>query len=167
MRLKLINCNLEILQAVLAGDEALAQTLQAKVPANWSEFGAPAFQYALEQVQPHPETAGWWTYLPVLESENTVVGSGGYKGPPDTNGWVEIGYEISQPFRGRGLATEMSQQLVEQAFRDPGVKGVCAHTLAEMNASCRVLEKSGFKMVNEIEDEEEGKIWRWECPRQN
>ena len=167
MRLKLINCNEEILRAVLAGDESLAKALQAEVPANWSEFGTPAFQYALEQVQPHPETAPWWTYLPVLESENILVGSGGYKGPPDNHGWVEIGYEISSPFRSRGLATEMSQQLVDQAFQDPNVKGVCAHTLAEMNASCRVLEKSGFTMVQEIEDEDEGKIWRWERLKQS
>jgi RimJ/RimL family protein N-acetyltransferase len=37
-----------------------------------------------------------------------------------------------------------------------------AHTLPEMNASCRVLEKAGFKRLGEVIDPEDGLVWRWE-----
>jgi [ribosomal protein S5]-alanine N-acetyltransferase len=42
------------------------------------------------------------------------------------------------------------------------VKVVCAHTLAEENASTWVLARCGFRRVAELVDPEEGPLWRWE-----
>ena len=161
--IQLINCTPEILTHIISGDEVLARELDLNVPKDWSTFGLPAFRYTQSILNNNPAAAPWWTYLPILTASRTLIGSCGYKGLPDEMGIVEIGYEVGKAFRNQGYATTIAQILVKQAFRDPRVKTVQAHTLAEENASVRVLQKSGFKFKEEIEDEEDGKIWKWIC----
>jgi [ribosomal protein S5]-alanine N-acetyltransferase len=66
------------------------------------------------------------------------------QGPPK-DGAVELGFEIAEARRGRGLATAATQAMLAEAFADDRVTEVIAHTLAERNASNRVLEKAGFQ----------------------
>ena len=101
----------------------------------------------------------------MLVDGNVLVGSGGYKGPPTEQGMVEIGYEIAEAYRGRGFATEMAQLLVQKALEAPEVQLVQAHTLAEENASVKVLRKCGFQHVETLSDPDEGDVWRWELKR--
>ena len=56
----------------------------------------------------------------------------------------------------------MAAALVARAMREPDVQIVVAHTLRERNASTRVLEKTGFALVGEVVDPEDGPVWRWE-----
>ena len=90
-----------------------------------------------------------------------LVGNCGYKGPPK-NGVVEIGYEVAESYRGMGLATEMAKALIEFAFSHPEVKSIIAHTLPFENHSVSVLRKCGFEYISEINDPEDGVIWKWE-----
>jgi [ribosomal protein S5]-alanine N-acetyltransferase len=77
---------------------------------------------------------------------------------------VEIGYEIAEARQGRGLATAAAKAMVDEAFGDAGVSTVIAHTLAERNASNRVLEKAGF--VYDGESSEGGEaVWRYALAR--
>ena len=100
----------------------------------------------------------------VLRKTKTLVGSCGYKGQPK-NGMVEIGYEVAEGYRGWGLATEMAKALIQNAFKSEEVDYVQAHTLAMVNESGSVLKKCGMTKMEEIEDPEDGKIWRWEIRR--
>jgi len=45
------------------------------------------------------------------------------------------------------------------------VRAVIAHTLTQINASNRVLQKVGMKFNAEVDDLEEVKIWRWQTSR--
>lgn len=165
MTIRLINCNESVLNHILEGDASLAGYLKVGIPQPWSEFGLGVFEYVLAQLKEDPSLAPWWTYLPILEEENTLVGSCGYKGAPTPEGTVEIGYEVARDYRNRGLATQMTQILVKQAFEHPEIKAVLAHTLAEENASCKVLKKCGFEWVEAIHDDEDGDIWKWRLER--
>ena len=160
-RLVLVACDTRILQSVLEGRISLAHTLGVKVPMHWTEFGSAPFRYVLEKTRSDPSATGWWNYLPVNRQDNKLIGSGGYKGPPDEAGIVEIGYEIMPTYRNRGLATELARGLADHAFTDPRVKQVIAHTLAEKNASSRVLAKCGFKRISELELGDDGLVWKW------
>src|SRR6185295_2498867 len=164
-RLLLISCDEEMLRAVLSGDEVIAKLLNVNVASPWTEAGEAAFKFSLDKISSYPEDRKWWTYLPVLKEENILIGSGGYKGKPDADGMVEFGYEIAGAYRNRGLATEMARGLIEHAFENPEVKIVRAHTLAEENASVKVLRKCGLDFIEEILDPEDGKIWSWEIIR--
>jgi RimJ/RimL family protein N-acetyltransferase len=105
-----------------------------------------------------------WRYgFFVLErGSGTAIGTAGFKGPPDSAGVVEIAYGIVPGFEGRGYATEAAGALVEFAFDCAAVRLVRAHTLPERNASTRVLEKNGFRLVGPVVDPEDGPVFRWE-----
>lgn len=163
--LKLIPCDTEILKTAIQGDEILAKKINVTVQDNWTEFGVVALQYSLDRLSENEEESGWWTCFPVHKQDNKLIGSGGYKGKPTADGTVEIGYEIALDYRNRGLATEMTKGLIENAFRDERVRLIVAHTLGQDNASTKVLQKCGFKKVEEINDPDDGLIWKWELKR--
>lgn len=160
--LRLISCGPQILQAAITGNEALAKLLGVKVPDKWSEFGRKIFEYSLAKLERDPASQPWWTYLIIHQPDNTLIGTCGYKGPPE-EGRVDIGYEITPTYRGQGLATEAAGLLVQYAQRRPEVKFIQAHTLVGPNASTRVLEKCGFRFVRAL-DSVEGQIWEWAHP---
>lgn len=161
-RIKLIACNKEALEAAIKGDESLKNFLKINIADKWTEFGVQAFSYAYDKLSDNPDEEGWWTYLPILESENMLIGTCGYKGKPDENGIVEIGYEVAESYRNKGLATEIAQQLITKAFANQNVKTVQAHTLAEENSSVKVLQKCKMLKIEEINDPDDGKLWKWE-----
>ena len=163
--LKLIPCDLNILQSAIQGNEILARKINVTVEDGWTEFGIAALQYSLDKQTASEEEKNWWTYFPIHKQENKLIGSGGYKGKPTPDGTVELGYEIAPAYRNRGLATEMTKGLIENAFRDERVKSIIAHTLGQANPSTKVLEKCGFKKVAEVNDPEDGLIWKWELTR--
>lgn len=164
-RIKLINCTHAIMQKALEGDRALAEHLGVTVPDIWTEFGRGMFEYVLKAIADKPEDAVWWTYLPIYLPDNVLVGTCGYKGPPDNEGMVEIGYETAEDYRGNQLATEMAKLLLANALAHPNVKVILAHTLNEHNASTKVLEKCGFKFVQEIIDPTDGPVWQWQIDK--
>jgi RimJ/RimL family protein N-acetyltransferase len=98
-----------------------------------------------------PDDAGWCVWYALLRSGGleaaTVVGAGGFFGPPNAEGVVEIGYSIVSAFNGRGYATELVRALVKHAFQSGRVTRVVAHTTMDNTGSVRVLEKAGFGFV--------------------
>lgn len=164
--LKLIPCDPEILKSAIAGNEHLTHHMNVTVQDNWTEFGIEALQYSLERLLQGEEEYGWWTYFPIHIQDNKLIGSGGYKGKPSPEGYVELGYEIAPDYRNRGFATEMTKGLIENAFKDHRVKSIIAHTLGQENPSTKVLQKCGFEKVHEINDPADGLIWKWKLKRQ-
>jgi len=164
-RLKLIAGDAEILRAAIEGNEKLAKTINVNVGDNWSEFGVGALQYSLDRMTESKGEKNWWTYFPIHRQDNRLIGSGGYKGMPTEEGTVEIGYEIAPEYRNCGYATEMAQGLIENAFKDQRVKSIIAQSLGHENPSTKVLQKCGFEKVEEINDPDDGLIWRWELRR--
>ena len=163
-RLTLVNSTSEIIQHLVLLERGFEQWLDIKMADPWSEFGAPPFQYALNKIVETPGSEVWWSWLPILKEENMLIGNCGYKGPP-VDGMVEIGYEVARDFRGQGFATEMAGALIHNAFLQPEVDTILAHTLAEENASVRVLRKSGFTFLTAIDDPQDGQIWQWRLLR--
>jgi [ribosomal protein S5]-alanine N-acetyltransferase len=105
-----------------------------------------------------------WTFgFAVVHREAwLVIGTAGFKGPPDADGTVEIAYGIVPDHQNRGYATEAAAALVAFAVGDGRVRLVRAHTLPTPNASTRVLTKCGFGRVGDVVDPEDGAVWRWE-----
>jgi ribosomal-protein-alanine N-acetyltransferase len=120
----------------------------------------------LEMLRASTEPDVWrHGFAVVHRDDNIVIGTAGFKGPADEKGVVEIAYGIVPDYQGRGFATEAAASLTEFAYDTDGVKLVIAHTLPTPNASTRVLAKCGFKYVGEVNDPEDGPVWRWEHDR--
>ncbi len=117
----------------------------------------------LEMLRNSSETDPWQHGFAVVEQQSgSVIGTAGFKGPPDENGVVEIAYGVVPSKQGRGVATAAAGLLVEYAITQGDAKQIIAHTLPEHNASTRVLKKNGFEFAGEVIDPEDGKVWRWE-----
>jgi len=145
------------MDAALAGDEALAAELGHAVVPGWATF-AEALPASRRALLATPGGEQWGTRLFVTGEPPELVGWGGFKGEP-RDGVVEIGYEIAESRRNRGLATAAARAMVAEAFADERVTEVIAHTLPESNASTRVLEKLGFTRVGEGDDDGM-RVWR-------
>lgn len=148
-RLRLAPATVAALEAELRHDHAaLTELLSAEIPSGWPPhlYDDDACLYSLNKLRESPAQARWWAWyilLPLAEGKPHLVGVGGFKGPP-INGVVEIGYGIVGEFQRRGYATEAAAGLVGWAHAHPEVRMVAAHTLPELTASNRVLEKNGF-----------------------
>jgi RimJ/RimL family protein N-acetyltransferase len=162
--LTLVVADLATLDAAIAGPEALSRALRGCAVADgWEAFpeAVPAARAALAA---DPESARWGTRLFLLDEERTLVGWGGFKGPP-VDGVVELGYAVAPAFRRRGIATGAVREMLGDAYSDPGVRMVIAHTLAEPGPSTGVLEGAGFVHDGEITDANDGRLWRWRHER--
>ncbi|KAA0989953.1 GNAT family N-acetyltransferase [Dyadobacter aurulentus] len=162
--LRIVPCDDTLFDAIRMGNNTLARVMGVNVPKKWTEF-RDTFTPSYHRWKAHPPLRNWWVYLIIYKPDNQLIGSCGFKGEPDSNGTVEIGYEIMPSHRGRGLGTETAKGLLDHAFRQPGVLKVMAHTLAEENASAHLLEKIGFSQTEDVSDPEEGLLWRWELSR--
>lgn len=163
-RLKLVDGNLELLTAAVTGGGALEASLGVSVADDWSGF-PEALPILRASYVKSPSAQAWGSLFFVEPQLRVLVGFGGFKGPPSSDSVVEIGYAIAPAFQGRGLATDAVAQMVRRAFDDAVVRAVDAHTLGHANPSTRVLEKSGFRKIGEINDPDEGAVWHWRRER--
>jgi RimJ/RimL family protein N-acetyltransferase len=165
-RLELHEVRLEHKVAFQRGREALSELLGVAVSPEWPEF-PEAFTLpeigAVSVGEPEPDR--WPGYLFVDRGKGALIGNGGYSGEPNSAGEVEVGYEVAHAYRNLGYASEAVRALVDHALKVPEVTAVIAHTLAEENASVRVLRKAGFQWDGEIVSEDAAPIWRWRTIR--
>ena len=159
-RLKLFPCDDTLFAAIKMGDNVLGQALGANVPRKWSAF-RDSFAPAALRWKAHAALRDWWVHLIVYRPDNLLIGSCGYKGEPDAEGTVEIGYEIRPSHRTLGLATEAARALVENAFNHATVRRVIAHTSPEENHSSHLLRTIGFVRTDDFLDPDDGLLWRW------
>lgn len=153
-RLELVPATPESTRAALAGAGELGTSLGASVPSTWPPpyLDTASLAYTLDRLAEGADQAGWWLYFVVLKDAaggRTLIGSGGYKGPPSADGTVEIGYGIVSDHRRRGYASEMTRGLLARAFAERGVRRAIAETLPELTPSIGVLEKCGFRSIGE------------------
>jgi RimJ/RimL family protein N-acetyltransferase len=170
----LVRADLRLIEAAVAGDDALAAVLGAAVAPGWVTF-AGALTATRDQLAADPSASEWGTRLFLAGDRPAagdgtgrrdgleLVGWGGFKGPP-AQGTVEVGYEIAAGRRDRGLATAATRAMVAEAFADDRVTRVIAHTLAETNASNHILEKVGFRRAGEVVDGGQ-RLWRFALAR--
>lgn len=164
-RLKLIACNKLHLETLLKGEKFLAELLDVKLADGWLTFPEAPVN-SLKRLEENSQNLRWGMHLFVHKADNTLVGTGGYKGVPDDAGMVEIGYAVAPAYQNTGLATEAAKAMIANAFSWAAVNVVEAHTPAEENSSTSVLKKCGMKKISEKHDPEDGDLWHWRIERE-
>ncbi|WP_373521226.1 GNAT family N-acetyltransferase [Aquiflexum sp.] len=102
----------------------------------------------------------WIAYF-VADSNNEIVGGGGFKGKPKDNS-VELSYGTFINHEGKGIGTEICRQLVQLSLQtDPSVK-IRARTLLDNVSSIGVLKRNGFVCLGTVQDEDDGEVLEWE-----
>jgi ribosomal-protein-alanine N-acetyltransferase len=149
-RLRLVAGTKVLAAAEIEDRVEFANLLGALVPETWAPDNLRdvlGHFYGLQKE--HPEWQGWLAWYAIRTDNDYPVlcGSVGFKGPPDKQGTVEIGYSVLPEFRGQGLATEMVAGIIQWAGHRPEVKRIEAETNIDNRASIRVLEKNSFVRV--------------------
>lgn len=131
--------------------EILTERLRLVVctPENYSYFAThydmgPHINMLVAELENEPERLGWGVWMIVDRDNGKTIGDGGFKGRPDRNGVVEIGYGIAAQAQNQGYATEAVKGLVDWAFQTGKVAQVIAECKKDNVASIKVLEKVGM-----------------------
>jgi [ribosomal protein S5]-alanine N-acetyltransferase len=162
-RLKLIPFTREHYDAILGNDNiSLGKLLDVETPDSWTSYKEA--REAISALMGFFEALGgdvtWGSYFIILREDHKLIGSCGFKGKPDFDNYVEIGYEIHPQYQSRGLGTEAAKGLIDFAFTKK-IGGIKAHTLRETNNSVRILQRLGFSFQGEVELTGEGPLWYW------
>jgi ribosomal-protein-alanine N-acetyltransferase len=91
---------------------------------------------------------GFEFWMIALKDDMTVIGDIGFKGVPDDEGVVEIGYGLIEEEHGKGYGFEALTAMVNWAFSQAEVKYIKADCLINNISSITILKKSGFKEIN-------------------
>jgi ribosomal-protein-alanine N-acetyltransferase len=150
-RLLMIAATLEHFRTELESPKHLGILLDAQVSSAWppGEYDRDAMEFFRARLEEGgTEVEGWSVWYAVRKADRqgprALVGAGGYFGPPDSEGVVEIGYSVLPEWRRMGYASEMVQALLERAFSHGQVRKVIAHTTESNRASIGVLLQCGF-----------------------
>lgn len=154
-RLTLLPLTLDQLRLYIADTEQLEQSLglhkghrilAEPVLSIVTHFTIPRLQSSAYEPLYHT------LWMAIDQQKQQFVAEAKFKGEPDETGTVEIGYGTYPTLQRQGYMTEMVSGLVNWAGQQPGVQRVVADTEAENVASQKVLEKSGFRFFDQIEN---------------
>ncbi|MDZ4620622.1 GNAT family N-acetyltransferase [Bacillus cereus] len=93
----------------------------------------------------------WGAWYVLRKEDDSVLGDIGFKGKPNEDQTVEIGYGFIEKYWNQGYATEAVKELIDWAFKTGEVETIIAETLLDNYSSIRVLEKLHMKRVNATE----------------
>lgn len=109
-----------------------------------------AILYKIGQLKRTPEEAHpWLSYWLIAEKKHGLgIGLIGSKHLPDEEGYVELGYAVSQEWRNRGYMTEALEGFLDWLFQWPFCSGARLSIQSGNVPSIRVAEKCGFYREN-------------------
>ncbi len=95
----------------------------------------------------HWEDRGFGMWVVEDATENAFAGECGLRWQDDS-GEIELSYGLFSRFRGRGLATEAAQAVVDHARETLHLERVIAITRSSNAVSRRILEKLGMELIS-------------------
>jgi RimJ/RimL family protein N-acetyltransferase len=163
-RLRLLACDPELLEAFAADRRALGERLGVRFSDDFPVF-PEGIDWWRRRLKTETVDPGWTIWFAIRNEDHLVIGDGGFKGAPDGDGVVEVGYALVEAARGQGYGTEFVRALTTWAFSHPEVTAVTAETLTDNAASIALLRSLGMEEAGSYEDPDEGMLLRWRLDR--
>ncbi|HEY1179838.1 MAG TPA: GNAT family N-acetyltransferase [Phytomonospora sp.] len=164
--IRLVDLPLAALKALLADDlaEASRRTGIDLTPEMISERNKRTWKYRVDLLSEDPSAESWALPQVVLNGDGEAVGRGGFHGPPDERGMVEVGYAVDPEHRRKGYATAVLAAMLQRAADAPDAHVVRASISPDNVASLATVAKFGFVHVGELMDDEDGLELLFERP---
>lgn len=112
--------------------------------------------WRVPQVKVNPDLNKWFLRYIVLAETHEVIGSTSFHGAPDSEGMIEIGLGIEEPFRGKGYAKEALQGMWRWVCAFPEVKTLRYTVSPDNLPSIAVVRYFGFNFQGQQMDEIDG-----------
>lgn len=143
-RLKIVPCTDELLSTISTEEY---------------EIG-PHITMFLEKLREDSTQLGWGVWLVINKENNTIIGDIGFKGKPNSENTVEVGYGIIPSAQNKGYATEAVKEIINWAFTNDDVDKVVAECLHDNIPSIKVLEKLNMNKIGTVND-----MLKWELKK--
>ncbi|WP_342539954.1 GNAT family N-acetyltransferase [Heyndrickxia sp. FSL K6-6286] len=143
-RLKIVPCTDELLSTISTEEY---------------EIG-PHITMFLEKLREDSTQLGWGVWLVIIKENNTIIGDIGFKGKPNSENTVEVGYGIIPSAQNKGYATEAVKEIINWAFTNDDVDRVVAECLHDNIPSIKVIEKLNMNKIGTVND-----MLKWELKK--
>ncbi|MBS4214786.1 MULTISPECIES: GNAT family N-acetyltransferase [Neobacillus] len=143
-RLKIVPCTDELLSTISPEDYKIG----------------PHIKMFLEKLKEDSTQFGWGVWLVINKENNTIIGDIGFKGKPNSENTVEVGYGIIPSAQNKGYATEAVNEIINWAFTNDHVDKVVAECLHDNIPSIKVLEKLKMNKIGTVND-----MLKWELKK--
>ncbi|QAS51127.1 GNAT family N-acetyltransferase [Halobacillus litoralis] len=152
-RLQLFPITVDLAQTLMKNSLAFYYKFQLPWNKNWPHDGLKALlpMYA-ERLENDAEELGFGPWVIMDEKGEHVIGDIGFKGKPDDEGNIQIGYQVVASERNFGYASEAVDALCQWAFQSGGVEGVEAECDKSNIPSQKVLINNGFVHTGKNQD---------------
>ena len=111
-RVRFVPLSLTAMTALLEHDLPRASAVAGVELTTFIQDETWLWKIRAEQVARDPEAAEWVARAAVVEGR--VIGHGGFHGPPDSNGMVEVAYSVDPRYRRRGYARAILAALINE-----------------------------------------------------
>lgn len=160
-RLLIMPCSLDLAKSVVLFRDELGERSPIEFPENWpTDEVKSLLPLYIESLEKDNTEYGWGLWLIIDYEEQRVIGDLNFKGKPNDDGIIEMGYSILPKYRQQGYAYEATQALLNWGFAHPSVQVIRAECFQNNQASQRVLEKLGMRCV-----EKDKEYLTWELKR--
>ena len=122
----------------------------------------PHISWSISELENDASFLGWGVWLIIEAKTNKIIGDIGFKGKPNAQGVVEMGYGVLPHARKNGYATEAVEALCHWAFDADNVKKILADCLIDNLPSTKVLKKLGMTQIGS-----NGDLLLWELTNTN
>lgn len=150
---------------ILDSDPVVCQYLGTQ-PVESNEVSKKIIQGIIQQY----EDTGVGRLAVILKDEDKMIGWCGLKWhKEEVNGvkeFYDLGFRFIPQYWGKGIATEASRAVVNEAFLTLPIDKIYAYADTRNKASIRVLEKIGFQYIKLFYDRDELCSW-YELSRQS
>lgn len=100
-----------------------------------------------EYIRDNFEEVKWGIWIMINKGDKKVIGDLGFKGKPNEEGIIEVGYSIVENYRGFGYANEGVKALINWALEDKRVNKIIAQCNENNIPSIRLLKRVGMDNV--------------------
>lgn len=103
------------------------------------------------------QPTGFESWMIIETNSNLLIGDIGFKGLPNDNGQIDLGYGIIENERRKGFALEAAAGLLQWAFEHKNVNAVTASCHISNTGSQKILSLLNFSIIKK---EEEMIFWK-------
>lgn len=149
-RLRLVPMTYDFVMKIMENDLSAYRLIGAVKTETWPECAdiRDILHMIRDSLSHKPKPDGFDSWIFISKEDHRIVGDGGFKGGPNENGIIDMGYAIVEAQRRKGFAFEAVSALLKWGLSQECVTAVTADCIDSNIPSIKILTRLG---MNEIE----------------